>query len=205
MEAVFRPEPIFERPQLGAGQAEASPSRLPERVDDRVPGELPQYPNLLTTGEVLQAQLAKIGIRMKITQLEVTTWLDRYAGADYQATTAYWAGTVDPDNFYSNMILSTAPDNFTKYVNPAVDALIKKANTTTEFAARKKLYQQIRQIVWADVPAYLYRLRNDQLRNDTAGVRLHHRPPAGPRHGPDMDVQGMQHQTSIAVEVVGGP
>ncbi len=113
---------------------------------------LPQYPNLLTTGEVIQAQLAKIGITVKITQLEVTTWLDRYAGADYQATTAYWAGTVDPDNFYSNMILSTAPDNFTKYVNSAVDALIKKANTTTDFVSRKNLYQQIREIVWTDVP-----------------------------------------------------
>ena len=92
---------------------------------------LSQYPNLLTTGEVIQSQLAKIGVTMNINQMEVTAWLDKYAAADYQATTGYWAGTVDPDNFYSNIILTGGPDNFTKYSNPAVDTLITQANTAT--------------------------------------------------------------------------
>jgi peptide/nickel transport system substrate-binding protein len=113
---------------------------------------LSQYPNLLTTGEVIQSQLAKVGVTMNITQMEVTAWLDKYAGADYQATTAYWAGTVDPDNFYSNMILSTAPDNFTKYSNPAVDKLIGQASTATTLAERKPLYEKIRAQVWEDSP-----------------------------------------------------
>jgi peptide/nickel transport system substrate-binding protein len=113
---------------------------------------LSQYPNLLTTGEVIQSQLAKIGVTMKITQMEVTAWLDKYAGADYQATTAYWAGTVDPDNFYSNIILTGAADNFTKYTNPAVDKLITQANTATTVAERKPLYEKIRGLVWDDAP-----------------------------------------------------
>jgi peptide/nickel transport system substrate-binding protein len=113
---------------------------------------LSQYPNLLTTGEVIQSQLAKIGVTMNITQMEVTAWLDKYAGADYQATTAYWAGTVDPDNFYSNIILTGAPDNFTKYSNPAVDKLIAQANTATTPAERKPLYEKIRGLVWDDAP-----------------------------------------------------
>jgi peptide/nickel transport system substrate-binding protein len=113
---------------------------------------LSQYPNLLTTGEVIQSQLAKIGVTMTINQMEVTAWLDKYAGADYQATSAYWAGTVDPDNFYSNIILSGAPDNFTKYTNPAVDKLIAQANKATALAERKPLYEKIRALVWADAP-----------------------------------------------------
>jgi peptide/nickel transport system substrate-binding protein len=113
---------------------------------------LSQYPNLLTTGEVIQSQLAKIGVTMNITQMEVTAWLDKYAGADYQATSAYWAGTVDPDNFYSNIILTGAPDNFTKYSNPAVDKLIAQANTATTVAERKPLYEKIRAQVWEDAP-----------------------------------------------------
>ena len=113
---------------------------------------LSQYPNLLTTGEVIQSQLAKIGVTMNITQMEVTAWLDKYAGADYQATSAYWAGTVDPDNFYSNIILTGAPDNFTKYSNPAVDKLIAQANTATTPAERKPLYEKIRGLVWDDAP-----------------------------------------------------
>ena len=113
---------------------------------------LSQYPNLLTTGEVIQSQLAKIGVTMNITQMEVTAWLDKYAGADYQATSAYWAGTVDPDNFYSNIILTGGPDNFTKYSNPAVDKLIAQANTATTVAERKPLYEKIRGLVWDDSP-----------------------------------------------------
>lgn len=113
---------------------------------------LSQYPNLLTTGEVIQSQLAKIGVTMTITEMEVTAWLDKYAGADYQATSAYWAGTVDPDNFYSNIILGAAPDNFTKYSNPAVDKLIAQANKLTTVAERKPLYEKIRGMVWDDAP-----------------------------------------------------
>lgn len=113
---------------------------------------LPQYPNLLTTGEVIQSQLKKIGVTMNITQLESTAWLDKYVASDYEATSAYWAGTVDPDNFYSNIILSTAAENFTKYKNPAVDKLIKQANTATTLAERKPLYEKIRSLVWEDAP-----------------------------------------------------
>lgn len=113
---------------------------------------LPQYPNLLTTGEVIQSQLKKIGVTMNITQLQSVAWLDKYAAVDYQATSAYWAGTVDPDNFYSNIILSTAAENFTKYKNPAVDKLIGQANTLTTVAERKPLYEQIRGLVWDDSP-----------------------------------------------------
>jgi peptide/nickel transport system substrate-binding protein len=113
---------------------------------------LSQYPNLLTTGEVIQSQLAKIGVTMNIDQMEVTAWLDKYAASDYQATSGYWAGTVDPDNFFSNIILTGGPDNFTKYSNPTVDKLITQANTATTMAERKPLYEQIRGLVWDDSP-----------------------------------------------------
>jgi peptide/nickel transport system substrate-binding protein len=113
---------------------------------------LPQYPNLLTTGVVIQGQLKKIGVTMNITQLESTAWLQKYTGSDFQATTAYWAGTVDPDNFYSNILLSTSASNATKYSNPKVDALIKQANTATTLAARKPIYEKIRAQVWEDAP-----------------------------------------------------
>jgi peptide/nickel transport system substrate-binding protein len=113
---------------------------------------LSQYPNLLTTGEVIQSQLKKIGVTMNITQMESTAWLDKYVASDFEATSAYWAGTVDPDNFYSNIILSTAAENFSKYKNPAVDKLITQANTATTVAERKPLYEKIRALVWEDCP-----------------------------------------------------
>lgn len=113
---------------------------------------LPQYPELQKTGIVLKGQLAKIGINVKLEQLEVTVWFDRYAKANYDLTSAYWSGTIDPDNFYSTQIATGSPNNYTKYSNPEVDTLIKKARSTTDEAERKTLYEQIRTIVWDDAP-----------------------------------------------------
>jgi peptide/nickel transport system substrate-binding protein len=143
--------PYRSGPNLALAKAKMREAGYPHGLTIEYLG-LPQYPNLLTTGEVIQSQLAKIGITMKIQQLEVTTWVDKYATADYQATTAYWAGTVDPDNFYSNIILSTAAENFTKYANPKVDALIGRANTLTTLVERKPIYEKIRALVWEDAP-----------------------------------------------------
>lgn len=113
---------------------------------------LPQYPELQKTGVVLKEQLAKIGITVELQQLEVTVWFGRYAKGDYEMTSAYWSGTIDPDNFYSTQLATGSANNDTKYSNPAVDALITKARTLTDVNARKALYRQIRQIVWTDVP-----------------------------------------------------
>ncbi|MCU1658180.1 MAG: hypothetical protein JWO57_2836 [Pseudonocardiales bacterium] len=113
---------------------------------------LPQYPELQKTGVVLKDQLAKIGITVKLVQQEVTVWFGNYAKGNYEMTSAYWSGTIDPDNFYSTQLMTGSPNNDTKYSNPAVDALITKARATTDEAQRTSLYDQIRTIIWDDVP-----------------------------------------------------
>lgn len=113
---------------------------------------LPQYPELQKTGVVLRDQLKKIGITVELQQLEVTVWFGRYAKSDYQMTSAYWSGTIDPDNFYSTQLKTGAANNATKYSNPAVDALITKARAATDDSTRNTMYDQIRRIIWADAP-----------------------------------------------------
>jgi peptide/nickel transport system substrate-binding protein len=113
---------------------------------------LPQYPELQTTGVVLRDQLKKIGINVELQQLEVTVWFDRYAKGNYQMTSAYWSGTIDPDNFYSTQLVTGSPNNDCKYSNPKVDALVARARSATDDKERKSLYEQIRTIVWEDVP-----------------------------------------------------
>ncbi|GGL99746.1 ABC transporter substrate-binding protein [Nakamurella endophytica] len=113
---------------------------------------LPQYPELQKTGVVLKEQLAKIGITVNIEQLEVTVWFDRYAKGDYDMTSAYWSGTIDPDNFYSTQLTTGSPNNDTKYSNPALDKMIATARATSDEAQRKTMYQDIRKIVWDDSP-----------------------------------------------------
>lgn len=113
---------------------------------------LPQYPELEKTGVVLKAQLAKIGINVTIEQLEVTVWFDRYAKGNFDLTSAYWSGTIDPDTFYSTQLVSTSPTNYAKYTNADVDRLSQQAKTESDQAKRKALYEEIRAIVWEDSP-----------------------------------------------------
>ncbi len=113
---------------------------------------LPQYPELLKTGEIVKEQLAQIGVTVNITQLEVTVWVKRLVAHQYQMTSIYAAGTVDPDTFYSQELTRKGPYNFAGYSNPHLDALVQQARQTSDVAQRRALYAKIRQIVWDDAP-----------------------------------------------------
>ena len=113
---------------------------------------LTQYPELLKTGEVVREQLKQIGIDMQIKAVEVSVWYDNYTSGKYQITSAYQERTIDPDNFYSLVIRSGGPINSTFYANADVDALIEKAASSDDTAARKDLYRRIRRQVTTDAP-----------------------------------------------------
>jgi peptide/nickel transport system substrate-binding protein len=113
---------------------------------------LPQYPELLKTGEVVRDQLKKIGITMDIEQVDVSVWFDRYTKGDYQITSAFQERSVDPDNFYSLVIKTGAGANAMKYSNTALDAKIDAARQETDAPKRKTMYAEIRRIVQDDAP-----------------------------------------------------
>ena len=113
---------------------------------------LPQYPELLKTGEVVRDQLKKIGITMDIEQVDVSVWFDRYTKGDYQITSAYQERSVDPDNFYSLVIKTGAGANAMQYSNPDLDAKIDAARQETDDAKRKGMYTEIRKVVQDDAP-----------------------------------------------------
>jgi peptide/nickel transport system substrate-binding protein len=113
---------------------------------------LPQYPELLKTGEVMQQQLDAVGIKMNIKQVEVGVWFNAFIKGDYQITSAYQERTIDPDNFYALVIHSGGDINTTGYANPQADQLIDQARTETDTQTRFDLYKQLRQIVFDDAP-----------------------------------------------------
>ncbi len=132
---------------------------------------LPQYPELLKTGEVVQQQLKAIGIDLAIEQVDVSVWFDRFVKGDYEMTSAYQERTIDPDNFYALVLKSGGSINTTGYANPAFDALIEQARTETDDAARKDLYEQARAIVWKDNPLIFahYETINYLMNKDVVG------------------------------------
>jgi peptide/nickel transport system substrate-binding protein len=132
---------------------------------------LPQYPELLKTGEVVQQQLKEIGIDMSIKQVDVSVWFNAFVKGNYQITSAYQERTIDPDNFYALVIHSGGDINTTGYSNPQVDQLIDQARTETDTQKRFDLYKQIRQIVFDDSPIVFahYETINYLMQKDVVG------------------------------------
>jgi peptide/nickel transport system substrate-binding protein len=132
---------------------------------------LPQYPELLKTGEVVREQLKEIGIDMEIVPVDVSVWFDRFVNGDYQITSAYQERSIDPDNFYALVLRSGGVINTTGYANPEFDALVDEARTTPDEAARKALYAQIREIVAQDAPILFahYETINYLMRKEICG------------------------------------
>jgi len=113
---------------------------------------LPQYPELLKTGEVVREQLKAVGVDLVIEPVDVSVWFDRFVSGDYEMTSAYQERTLDPDNFYALVLRSGGSINTTGYSDPDFDALVEQARTETDEGTRKDLYEQIRAKVWADNP-----------------------------------------------------
>lgn len=56
------------------------------------------------------------------------------------------------DNFIYPNFYSTADNNYSKYVNPEVDAAIEAARQLTDENARKQAYRDINQMIAKDMP-----------------------------------------------------
>jgi peptide/nickel transport system substrate-binding protein len=135
---------------------------------------LPQYPELLKTGEVVADQLKQIGITMNIQQVDVSVWFDRFSKGNYQITSAYQERTIDPDNFYSLVLKTGGSINTTGYSNPQADKLIDQAAAETDMAKRKALYLQLKKIIWDDVPLLFvhYETLNYLMRKNVVGSTI---------------------------------
>jgi peptide/nickel transport system substrate-binding protein len=135
---------------------------------------LPQYPELLKTGQVVREQLKKIGITMKIQQVDVSVWFDRFSKGDFQITSAYQERTIDPDNFYSLVLKSGGSINTSGYASKQADALIEQAAQETDEAKRKELYAQLKRLVWEDSPLVFthYETLNYLMRKPVTGSTI---------------------------------
>jgi peptide/nickel transport system substrate-binding protein len=148
----YDPPGVFAaNPDIAKAKQLLAEARYPNGLSVEYLG-LPQYPELLKTGQVVRDQLKQIGIDMTIRQVDVSVWYDAFVSGKYQITSAYQERTIDPDNFYSLVVKSGGPINTTGYSNPAVDALIDKAAASGNQAERKDLYRKIRTIVTEDAP-----------------------------------------------------
>ncbi|MFV0924037.1 ABC transporter substrate-binding protein [Pseudomonas palmensis] len=120
-----------------------------------MPVQRPYNPNARLMAEMIQADWAKIGIKASIVSYEWGEYMKRAKAGENGAMLIGWSGdNGDPDNWLGTLYGCDAVNgnNFSKWCDPAYDALIKQAKATPDQARRTELYKQAQHIIKAQVP-----------------------------------------------------
>jgi peptide/nickel transport system substrate-binding protein len=106
----------------------------------------PQYYYTVRAGEVIVDQLAKVGVKVKIEQIEWGQWLSRvWKEADYDLTIIGHAEAWDIAN-YAN------PKYYYRYDSPKFQELFKQSEVTLDDKARRQQYAQMQRMLADEAP-----------------------------------------------------
>jgi cationic peptide transport system substrate-binding protein len=113
-------------------------------------------PNSLKTAELIQSDLANIGVKVNIVSYDWSVFNQRLSRDDYDSVLIGWnADNSDPDNFF-NPLLSCAAmqsnNNRSRWCNPEFDAILNSAREVSDQAERKVIYQQAEAFLAEQVP-----------------------------------------------------
>lgn len=142
-----------------------------------MPVQRPYNPDAKRIGELMQADLAKVGIKAKIVSFEWGEYRKRASAGEHQMAQLGWSGdNGDPDNFFAVLASCAAAKggSVTKWCNTEYDALITKAATISNVAERTKLYEQAQVIMHKDAP-YLFIAHSVvflPMRNNVTGFKI---------------------------------
>jgi peptide/nickel transport system substrate-binding protein len=99
------------------------------------------------SAEVIQQQLAKIGIRVTLRLAEATVTNAALRRDDFDLFQSGFSLSLDPDERFSSAFVTDGGTNYGKWSDPAYDALVIAARSETDRAKREALYQQAETIL----------------------------------------------------------
>ncbi len=119
-------------------------------------GNLPR----LLAGQIVQQELAKIGIKVNLRVVEWTTLINQFIDKRrFQAIILGWTTGLDPDLYdvFHSSKINPPGLNFISYKNKELDKLLEKGRYTLSREERKKIYFRLQEILAEDQPyTFLY-------------------------------------------------
>src|ERR1700753_1489566 len=100
--------------------------------------------------QVVQSMAAEAGFDVRIRVVEFATTFKEAQAGNFQVFQINWSGRIDPDGNSYIFLHSGAPQNDGGYSNPEADKLMEDARLTSDFAARKALYEKLTKILLND-------------------------------------------------------
>ncbi len=122
-----------------------------------MPVQRPYNPDARRIGELMQADLAKVGIKAKIVSYEWGEYRKRVQAGDHMMAQLGWTGdNGDPDNFFATLASCAAvPNSATKWCDKTYDDAVTKAASVVDQAERTKLYEQAQVVMHDQAPYFL--------------------------------------------------
>ncbi len=122
-----------------------------------MPVQRPYNPNAKRIAELMQADLAKIGVTAEIKSFEWGEYRKRMQAGEHQMGMLGWTGdNGDPDNFLNNLLGCDAAkangSNVAKWCYKPFEDLVQKAKVVSDPAERTKLYMQAQVIFKEQAP-----------------------------------------------------
>jgi dipeptide transport system substrate-binding protein len=122
-----------------------------------MPVQRPYNPNAKRIAELMQADLAKIGVKAEIKTFEWGEYRKRMQAGEHQMGMLGWTGdNGDPDNFLYTLLgcesAKTNGSNVAKFCYQPFEDVVLKAKTVTKQADRDALYKQAQVIFKEQAP-----------------------------------------------------
>mgnify|MGYP002083421107 CR=1 FL=1 len=113
-------------------------------------------PNPRATAELLQADWARLGVKVEVVTLEFGELLKRTRAGEHDATLLAWASdNGDPDNFLTpnfGCAAVAAGSNVSRWCRKEFDALLAEARELADPARREALYRRAQALYREDAP-----------------------------------------------------
>ena len=108
------------------------------------------YEPHVRAAQLYQEMLAKAGIPARIRLVDWSTWLeDVYQKANYELTVIGHTGNLDPD---ARLVGYGTEKTYVRWVHPEAARLIAQARSVSDFAARKRIYDKVLEIMAKELP-----------------------------------------------------
>ena len=122
-----------------------------------MPVQRPYNPNAKRIAELMQADLAKIGVKAEIKSFEWGEYRKRMQNGEHQMGMLGWTGdNGDPDNFLNTLLgcdsAKTNGSNVAKFCYQPFEELVQKAKIVSNPAERTKLYEKAQVIFKEQAP-----------------------------------------------------
>jgi peptide/nickel transport system substrate-binding protein len=114
--------------------------------------EVPVYTAI---GQILQSQLAKIGINLHIQKLAASEWFTQFSSLKYGMGVTYESTSLDPAQSYYLDAYSKSLFNWTGYKSAKIDQVLQKFTFEADQAVRKQVYPDMVNTIAEEAP-YLF-------------------------------------------------